>query len=100
MGVLAAGPKWCRQFPPFLAATAHGLYYQLKQDCCSTGLCLLCPIHNPGLAFKKGDTEDSTRDVRTSSGTFLSRGEDPAGVLAYIEVRGAGQAEKRCHGIG
>ncbi|KAI7843720.1 hypothetical protein COHA_002618 [Chlorella ohadii] len=38
-----------------------------------------------GLAFKKGDTEDSTRDVRTSSGTFLSRGEDPAGVLAYIE---------------
>ena len=25
--------------------------------------------------------------MRTSSGTFLSRGEDPAGVLAYIEVR-------------
>ena len=37
---------------------------------------LCCPVHNPGLAFKKGDTEDSTRDVRTSSGTFLARGED------------------------
>ena len=50
------------------------------------------PTHQPalaGLAFKAGDTEESTRDVRTSSGTFLSRGEDPAGVLAYIEVAGA-----------
>lgn len=38
-----------------------------------------------GLAFKKGDTHETTRDVRTSSGTFMSRGEDPEGVLAWIE---------------
>lgn len=37
------------------------------------------------LAFKKGDTEENTKDVRTSLGTFLSRGEDPEGVLAWLE---------------
>ena len=66
---------------------------------CSWNPCPACNCRSPavlpgipalpptGLAFKKGDTEESTRDVRTSSGTFLSRGEDPAGVLAYSEVR-------------
>lgn len=38
-----------------------------------------------GLALKKGDTLSSTREVRTSQGTFLSRGQDPDGILAYIE---------------
>lgn len=38
-----------------------------------------------GLALKKGDTLDSTREVRTSQGTFLSRRQDSDGVLAYIE---------------
>ncbi|KAL4434033.1 hypothetical protein ABPG75_000474 [Micractinium tetrahymenae] len=38
-----------------------------------------------GLAFKKGDTAENTRDIRTSSGTFMSREEDPDGVLAFIE---------------
>jgi prolyl 4-hydroxylase len=38
-----------------------------------------------GLALKKGDTAASTREIRTSQGTFLSRGNDPDGVLAYIE---------------
>ena len=37
------------------------------------------------LALKKGDTLDSTREIRTSQGTFLSRGMDEEGVLAYIE---------------
>jgi prolyl 4-hydroxylase len=37
------------------------------------------------LAFKKGDTQDNTKDVRTSSGTFISRFEDKAGVLAHVE---------------
>ena len=38
-----------------------------------------------GLALKKGDTVASTREIRTSQGTFLSRVNDPDGVLAYIE---------------
>ena len=38
-----------------------------------------------GLALKKGDTLDSTREIRTSQGTFLSRSMDEEGVLAYIE---------------
>lgn len=38
-----------------------------------------------GLALKKGDTLASTREIRTSQGTFLSRGQDPDGILAYIE---------------
>ncbi|KAL4446852.1 hypothetical protein ABPG77_008096 [Micractinium sp. CCAP 211/92] len=38
-----------------------------------------------GLAFKRGDTAENTRDIRTSSGTFMSRDEDPDGVLAFIE---------------
>ena len=38
-----------------------------------------------GLAFKAGDTAENTRDVRTSSGTFIARQEDPDGVLAWIE---------------
>lgn len=37
------------------------------------------------LALKKGDTLSSTREIRTSQGTFVSRGQDPDGVLAYIE---------------
>jgi hypothetical protein len=38
-----------------------------------------------GLALKKGDTLESTREIRTSQGTFMSRQDDPMGVLAYIE---------------
>lgn len=38
-----------------------------------------------GLALKKGDTLASTREIRTSQGTFMSRVEDPDGVLAWIE---------------
>lgn len=38
-----------------------------------------------GLAFKEGDTVENTKDVRTSQGTFLTRDNDPAGVLAWIE---------------
>jgi len=38
-----------------------------------------------GLALKKGDTLSSTREIRTSQGTFLSRMQDKDGVLAYIE---------------
>lgn len=38
-----------------------------------------------GLALKAGDTAENTRDVRTSSGTFMSRYDDEDGVLAYIE---------------
>jgi len=33
-----------------------------------------------GLALRKGDTAAGTKDIRTSSGTFLSRQQDPAGV--------------------
>ena len=38
-----------------------------------------------GLALKKGDTLASTREIRTSQGTFLSREDDVDGTLAYIE---------------
>lgn len=38
-----------------------------------------------GLALKKGETLGSTREIRTSQGTFMSRSEDPDGVLAWIE---------------
>jgi hypothetical protein len=37
------------------------------------------------LALRSGDTLESTREVRTSQGTFVSRGDDPEGILAYIE---------------
>lgn len=40
-----------------------------------------------GLAFKAGDNADNTRDVRTSQGTFIGRGEDPDGVLAWVEEK-------------
>jgi len=38
-----------------------------------------------GLALKRGETADSTREIRTSQGTFLGRNDDPEGVLAWIE---------------
>ncbi|KAK9812646.1 hypothetical protein WJX72_001216 [[Myrmecia] bisecta] len=41
------------------------------------------------LALRKEDTETTTRDVRTSSGTFIARNEDKEGVLAWIEDRTA-----------
>ena len=38
-----------------------------------------------GLALKQGDTLSSTREIRTSQGTFLGRSDDPGGVLGWIE---------------
>lgn len=40
-----------------------------------------------GLALRKGDTAAGTADIRTSSGTFLSRRDDRDGVLERIERR-------------
>ena len=38
-----------------------------------------------GLALKRGDSLESTKEIRTSQGTFLARGDDEDGVLAWIE---------------
>lgn len=40
-----------------------------------------------GLALRKGESEANTGDIRTSQGTFLSRRDDGAGVLDYLEKR-------------
>ncbi|KAI0498066.1 hypothetical protein KFK09_021307 [Dendrobium nobile] len=37
------------------------------------------------LALRKGETEESTKGIRTSSGTFLSASEDSTETLKYIE---------------
>ncbi|KAJ3669840.1 hypothetical protein LUZ60_010164 [Juncus effusus] len=37
------------------------------------------------LALRKGETEESTKGIRTSSGTFLSAREDETGTLAWVE---------------
>ncbi|XP_008792661.2 probable prolyl 4-hydroxylase 9 [Phoenix dactylifera] len=37
------------------------------------------------LALRKGETEENTKGIRTSSGTFISASEDPTRVLDYIE---------------
>lgn len=39
------------------------------------------------LALKKGDTAESTRNVRTSSGTYLTADEDASGSLDLLERR-------------
>ncbi|KAL5209238.1 hypothetical protein ABZP36_004861 [Zizania latifolia] len=39
------------------------------------------------LALRKGETEESTKGIRTSSGTFLSANEDPTGTLAEVEKK-------------
>lgn len=39
------------------------------------------------LALRKGETEESTKGVRTSSGTFISASEDSTGTLALIEQK-------------
>eukprot|EP00884_Botryococcus_braunii_P006138 jgi/Botrbrau1/15525/Bobra.0123s0001.1 len=39
------------------------------------------------LALRRGEDAKSSRDVRTSQGTFLSRGSDPHGVLAWVEEK-------------
>jgi len=44
-------------------------------------------MYKSGLVLRKGETETGTRDIRTSSGTFLSRAHDPEGVLGEIEDR-------------
>ena len=40
-----------------------------------------------GLALRRGESAKSTGDIRTSSGTFLSRNEDPKGVVERLERR-------------
>jgi prolyl 4-hydroxylase len=40
-----------------------------------------------GLALRQGEKPEETKDIRTSSGTFLSRKQDPAGVLLAVEKR-------------
>lgn len=37
------------------------------------------------LALRNGETQESTKGIRTSSGTFISASEDPTGVLGHIE---------------
>ncbi|XP_062212485.1 probable prolyl 4-hydroxylase 9 [Phragmites australis] len=39
------------------------------------------------LALRKGETAESTKGIRTSSGTFLSANEDPSGTLAEVEKK-------------
>lgn len=39
------------------------------------------------LALRKGETEESTKGVRTSSGTFISASEDSTGTLGLIEQK-------------
>lgn len=39
------------------------------------------------LALRKGETEENTKGIRTSSGTFISASDDPTGVLDYIEQK-------------
>ncbi|KAL9229813.1 hypothetical protein vseg_005242 [Gypsophila vaccaria] len=39
------------------------------------------------LALRKGETADSTREVRTSSGMFISADEDKTGILDYIDEK-------------
>ena len=41
-----------------------------------------------GLALKRGDTAEATRDVRTSQGTFMSRQEDPGALGGSVVVVG------------
>ncbi|KAK4476985.1 hypothetical protein RD792_016186 [Penstemon davidsonii] len=38
-----------------------------------------------GLALREGETADSTKGIRTSSGTFISSSEDRRGVLEFVE---------------
>mmetsp|Transcript_17652 Transcript_17652/g.38511 ORF Transcript_17652/g.38511 Transcript_17652/m.38511 type:complete len:303 (+) Transcript_17652:209-1117(+) len=40
-----------------------------------------------GLALRKGDTAEGTKNIRTSHGTFLSRNEDPSGLLHEVEKK-------------
>ncbi|XP_060193496.1 probable prolyl 4-hydroxylase 9 isoform X2 [Lycium barbarum] len=39
------------------------------------------------LALRKGETEDTTKGIRTSSGTFISASEDKTGILDLIEEK-------------
>ncbi|CAL9090271.1 unnamed protein product [Musa textilis] len=39
------------------------------------------------LALRKGETEENTKGIRTSSGTFISASEDSSGVLGQIEEK-------------
>lgn len=44
-------------------------------------------LHPSGLALRQGESAESSKNIRTSQGAFLTRGMDPDGVLAYIEDR-------------
>nr|CAD1841321.1 unnamed protein product [Ananas comosus var. bracteatus] len=39
------------------------------------------------LALRKGETEQTTKGIRTSSGTFLSAADDPSGALGQMKRR-------------
>lgn len=39
------------------------------------------------LALRAGDTVDGTKDIRTSQGTFVTGGDDPEGVIRWLEKR-------------
>ncbi|KAL3140676.1 hypothetical protein ABBQ32_005240 [Trebouxia sp. C0010 RCD-2024] len=64
-------------FPSFLSAERAEHFVKLAKA-------RLAPS---AVALKKGDTEDSTKNVRTSQGTFIGREDDKQGVLAWIEDR-------------
>ncbi|PSS29285.1 Prolyl 4-hydroxylase [Actinidia chinensis var. chinensis] len=39
------------------------------------------------LALRKGETAESTKGIRTSSGTFISAEEDKTGILEFVEQK-------------
>ena len=44
-------------------------------------------LHRSGLALKRGETLESTKNIRTSSGTFLASKEEKSGALKRVEEK-------------
>ena len=44
-------------------------------------------LHRSGLALKRGETLESTKNIRTSSGTFLTSKEEKSGALKRVEEK-------------
>ncbi|CAJ1977357.1 unnamed protein product [Sphenostylis stenocarpa] len=84
--------EFCFDSIPFqiLSWTPRAVYFPnfTSVEACQQIIELAKPKLEPSkLALRKGETAESTKDTRTSSGTFISASEDKSGILDMVEMK-------------
>ncbi|KAA8545792.1 hypothetical protein F0562_020757 [Nyssa sinensis] len=83
------GESWATSIPfQILSWKPRALYFPnfaTAEQCRSIIKIARSNLKPSNLALRKGETSESTKGIRTSSGTFISASEDKTGTLNFVE---------------